>query len=98
MSMELIVLWAVSCLNGCFYVWRYRPYRWSLATLGEGRGRGGWDVAQWLERRNSNPEDPGFDPLAKEQCFCPSESNLVQTCLRPIPLRVYDTHSNLCAR
>ena len=22
------------------------------------------DVAQWLKRRNSTPEDPGFDPLA----------------------------------
>ena len=21
-------------------------------------------LAQWLERRNSNPNDPGFDPLA----------------------------------
>ena len=44
---------------------------------------------------------PGFYPLAGQghpQFFCPSESTLMQPCLCLIPLRVYDTHSNVCAR
>ena len=58
-------------------------------------------VAQWVVRQNSNPEDPGFDPLVGQgegQFFCPSESTLVQTCLCLTLLCVYSKHPNVCAR
>ena len=62
---------------------------------------GGYDVAQWLESRNSNPKTLGSIPWrggVTNSFFCLSESSLVQTCLCLTPLRVHGTHPNLRAR
>ena len=55
------------------------------------------DVAQWLESRNSNPKTLGSSPWRDGNMFCPSESTLVQTCLRRLtPIRVYGM-DQICA-
>ena len=83
-----------------WYTWRKTPTtRLTIGITLSG------DAAQWyVSASEFKSEDPGFDPLAgqgEDQYFCPPESPLIQPSLclpPPPPLRVYGTHTYVCAR
>ena len=58
------------------------------------------DVAQWLERRNSNPKTLGsisWRGRVSSRFSVPPSKSLLQTCLCKTLLHVYGTHPHVCA-